>query len=141
MPFRPANGPTIFIVFIHDLDGTWKTLAIERNITIDDTLNTKIIVDDIFSGAKIWEEFIKYFTCQLDVCLSQNLSLSLKKNFFCPERMEFVGHDVCPNGNRPIVSKRALLEHWPAFVTVSHCPCSSQQTRPPSILGLYSPFL
>ena len=81
MPFGPANGPTIFIVFIHDLGGNWKTLAIERDLTINDTLNTKTIVDDIFSWAKTWEEFIKYFTCQLDVCLSQNLSLSLKKNF------------------------------------------------------------
>ena len=117
MPFGPVGGPTIFIVFIHDMDGTWKALAIERDLVIDETLNTKIIVDDVLSWAKTWEEFIKYFTCQLDVCLSQNLSLSLKKSFFCPERMEFVGHDVCSNGNRPAMSKRALLDHWPAFVT------------------------
>jgi len=31
--------------------------------------------------------------------------------------MEFVGHDVCLNGNHPVMSKRALLEHWPAFMT------------------------
>ena len=99
------------------MTGTWKTLAIERNLTIDDTLNIKIIVDNIFSWAKAWEEFIKYFTCQRDVCLSQNLSLSLKKRCFCPERMEFVGHDVCLNGNRPVIPKRALLEQWSAFMT------------------------
>jgi len=52
MPFGPTNGPTSFIVFIHDLDVTWKTLAIEHNLTIDDTLNTKMIVDNIFSWAK-----------------------------------------------------------------------------------------
>ena len=31
--------------------------------------------------------------------------------------MEFVGHDVCANGNCPAMSKYALMEHWPAFVT------------------------
>ena len=84
---------------------------------IDDTQNTNLIVDNIFSWAKIFDDFIKYLTCQLDVCLSQNLSLSLKKSFFCTGRMEFVGHDVCANGNHPAMSKHALMEHWPAFVT------------------------
>ena len=43
--------------------------------------------------------------------------LIFEKEFFCPDRMEFVGHDVCANGNRPAMSKHALMEHWPAFVT------------------------
>ena len=30
--------------------------------------------------------------------------------------MEFVGHDVSENGNRPAMSKHALMEQWPAFV-------------------------
>ena len=116
MPFGPVNGRVIFIIFIYDLDSTWKSLAESRGLTIDETLTTRIIVDDIFSWAKTFDEFIHYLTCQLDVCLSQNLSLSLKKSFFCPARMEFVGHDVCENGNRPAMSKHALMKHWPAFV-------------------------
>ena len=83
MPFGPVNGPVIFIVFMHDLDSTWKALAISRQLTIDETQNTKIIVDDIFSWAKTFCDFIRYLTCQLDVCLSQNLSL-FKKVFFLP---------------------------------------------------------
>ena len=117
MPFGPVNGPVIFIVFIHDLDSTWKALAVKRGLLIDDSLNTKIIVDNIFSWAKTFDAFIQYFTCQLDICITQNLSLSLKKSFFCPDRMEFVGHDVCSNGNRPAMSKHLLMTHWPAFVT------------------------
>ena len=117
MPFGPVNGPVIFIIFIHDLDSTWKALATKRGLTIDETLNTKIIVDDIFSWAKTFEEFMAMLTCQLEVCQSQNLSLSLKKSFFCPQRMEFVGHDVCENGNCPALSKHALMKSWPAFVT------------------------
>jgi len=116
-PCGPVNGPTIFIVFIHDLNGTWKALVYDRHLTIDNTLNTKIIIDDFSSWAKTWDEFIIYFTYQLDVCMSQNLSLSLKKSFFYPERMECVGRDVCPNSNRPAMSKHALLERWPRFVT------------------------
>ena len=47
--------------------------------------------------------------------MSQNLSLSLKKCLFCPERKEFVGHDVCTNVNRPAQSKHSLLKTWPGF--------------------------
>ena len=27
MPFGPVNGPSMFIMFIHDMDITWKALA------------------------------------------------------------------------------------------------------------------
>ena len=65
--------------------------------------------------APTFDDFIKCLTCQLQVCLSQNLSLSLKKCLFCPERMEFVRHDVCTNDNRPAQSKHSLLKSWPVF--------------------------
>ena len=29
--------------------------------------------------------------------------------------MEFVGHDVCTNGNRPAQSKHSLVKAWPKF--------------------------
>ena len=103
----PVNGPVIFIIFGHDMDATWKELGMTRGIDFHDGLGSKLIVDDIYSWAPTWMKFIDYLICQLDVCLSQNLSLSLKKCLFCPERMEFVGHDVCENGNRPAQSK-----HW-----------------------------
>ena len=115
MPVGPVNGPVIFIIFIHDMDATWKGLATTRGIVMDARTGTRIIVDDIFSWAPTFEAFIKYLTCQLQVCLSQNLSLSLKKCLFCPERMEFVGHDVCTDGNRPAQSKHSLLKSWPVF--------------------------
>ena len=52
MPFGPVNGPFIFIVFIHDLDTTWKANAVKKGIIIDKHTNTKIIVDDIHSWAQ-----------------------------------------------------------------------------------------
>jgi hypothetical protein len=52
--------------------------------------------------------------CQLRICQSQNLSLSLAKSHIFPKRFEFVGVDVSLDGNRPAMSKHALLHHWPA---------------------------
>lgn len=51
--------------------------------------------------------------CQLRVCLSQNLSLSLKKTHIFLQRMEFVGINVSPGGNCPVMSKHQLLATWP----------------------------
>ena len=52
MPFGPVNGPVIFIVFIHDMDGTWKSLLVKQGINMESGLtNTRMIVDDIFSWA------------------------------------------------------------------------------------------
>ena len=34
----------------------------------------------------------------------------------CPKRIEFVGHDVCADGNRPAQSKHSLLQTWPKFI-------------------------
>ena len=79
MPFGPVNGPFIFIVFIHDLDTTWKANAVKKGIIIDKHTNTKIIVDDIHSWAQNYKTAFAYLRCQLEVCWSQNLSLSLKK--------------------------------------------------------------
>ena len=78
-------------------------------------------MDNIFSWAKNSDNFIQDLTCQLDVCLSQNLTLSLKKSCLCPDRMDFFGQGICVNGNCPAMSKHALIalmEHWPSFVTI-----------------------
>ena len=110
MPFGPVNGPVIFVIFIHDMDVTWKDLARTRGIVFGLGTGTRIIEDGIFSWPPTFEVFIKYLERQLEVCMSQNLSLSLKKCAFCPECMAFVGRDVCIDGNRPTQSKRSLLK-------------------------------
>ena len=72
---------------------------------IDKDTNTNIIVEDILSWAKSLLIALIYMECQLKVCQSQNLSLSLRKSHIFPKRFEFVGIDVGPNGNRPAMSK------------------------------------
>ena len=79
MPFGPVNGPFIFIVFMHDLDTSWKANAVKRGIVIDKRTKTRIIVDDIHSWASSYNVAFAYLRCQLEACWSQNLSLSLKK--------------------------------------------------------------
>ena len=41
--------------------------------------------------------------------------LSVKKCILYKDKMKFVGHDVCDDGNRPAQSKRKLIENWPKF--------------------------
>ena len=102
-----------FISFIHDMDSTWKELAISRNIPIDDDTNSRIIVDDILSWVRIVAVALAYMPCQLQVCQSQNLLLSLKKASIFSKRFEFVGIYVSHDGNRSAMSKHQLIETWP----------------------------
>ena len=114
MPFGPTNGPATFINFIHDVNSIWKELAKSIGITIKDDNNTRIIVDDIVSWADTFQYSLLYMRCHLVVCRAYRLSLNLGKSHFFPLCFEFVGIDVCPEGNRPAKSKHQLLETWPA---------------------------
>jgi hypothetical protein len=114
MPFGPVNGPSTFIAFIHDMDGTWKDVARSLGIVIDKDMNTTIILDDIISWAKQVTAELLYMECQLCVCQSQNLSLSRKKSHIFPKQFEFVGVNVSPDCNCPAMSKHSLLHHWPS---------------------------
>ena len=50
----------------------------------------------------------------IKVCQAYNLSLTLRKSHFFPKHFEFVGIDVCDDGNCPAQSKHMLLKTWPA---------------------------
>jgi hypothetical protein len=114
MPFGPVNGPSTFISFIHDMDGTWKDVARSLGLVINEDMNTRIIVNDIVSWARQADQALAYMKCQLRICQSQNLSLSLAKSHIFPKQFEFIGVDVSLDGNRPTMSKHPLLHHWPA---------------------------
>ena len=88
-------------------------MAQQSGLIINDDTNTKIIVDDIFSWSELLEKALLYMECQLRICQAYRLSLSLKKSCIFSKRFEFVGIDVCPDGNRPAMSKHQLLVHWP----------------------------
>ena len=114
MPFGPTNGPATFVTFIHDIDSVWKALAVSLGVPIGDTTNTRIIIDDIVSWACEEDLALAYIRCQLIVCQAYRFNLNLLKSFFFPQRFEFVGIDVSPDGNRPAKSKHGLIKSWPA---------------------------
>ncbi len=62
MPFGPINGPATFINFIRDINSIWKD-AKQHGVTIDDDTNTKIIVNDIISWAKLVDSALAYTEC------------------------------------------------------------------------------
>jgi hypothetical protein len=95
MPFRPTSGPATFVNFIQDIDSVWKELAKEHGVPINDDTNTKIIIDDIVSWAKVLNFAIAYMECQLKVCQAYWLSLNLRKSHICPSCFKFVGINVC----------------------------------------------
>ncbi len=118
MPFGPTNGPATFINFIHDINSIWKELAQEHGVPIYKNTNTKIIVDNIVSWAKVLNFAIAYMECQLKVCQAYCLSLNLHKSCIFPSHFKFVGINACADGNRPAQSKHTLLKTWPAPETV-----------------------
>jgi hypothetical protein len=99
MPFGPTNGPATFVSFIQDVDSQLKSLACASGITIDNNTNMRIITDDIVNHGKDLEISLLYMECQLRICLSYCLSLSLKKSHIFPCQFEFVRNNVCPEGN------------------------------------------
>jgi hypothetical protein len=113
MPFGPVNGPAIFVEFMHDVDSTWKSLAQARSIDLNDSTNTRIIINNVLSHATSFALAKRFIECQLIVAHSHNLSLNLRKCHWFPSRLEFVGTDVTPDGNRPAQSKHDLLRTWP----------------------------
>jgi hypothetical protein len=114
MPFGPTNGPATFVNFIYDVDSQWKSLAHTMGIDINDDTNMRIIIDDIVSHGRDLATSLQYMECQLQVCMAYHLSLSLKKSFIFPKHFEFVGNDVCLDGNWPAQSKHQLLQSWPS---------------------------
>jgi hypothetical protein len=99
--------------FIYHIDSQWKALASLSGVQINEDTNTCIIVDNIVSHGINLDMSLKYMECQLCVCLAYRLSLSPKKSFIFPKQFEFVGNDVCEEGNHPAQSKHQLLSNWP----------------------------
>jgi hypothetical protein len=112
MPFGPTNSPATFINYIHDVNSQWKVLATFSCINISKDSNTRVIVDNIISHGDDLNTSLQYMECQLHVCCSYHLLLSLKKNFVFPKQYESVGNDICADRTCPAQSKYQLLSTW-----------------------------
>jgi hypothetical protein len=113
MPFGIVNGPTTYIVMKHDMKSVWDERAIANGIPVNDSNNSKIIVDDLFSYVESYRNGLSYLRQILLTTRTQNLSWKLSKCKFFPKSVEFVGHDLSFDGNRPSASKIPTLQTWP----------------------------
>jgi hypothetical protein len=153
MPFGPTNSPATFINFAHDICSVWQEEAWRCGVLVGDQYNTRIIVDDFVNWGTDLALTLLYMRCQLMVCQAYNLSLSLRKAKIFPARFEFVGVNVCSDGNRPARSKHVLLETWPepsevrdvanfiGFGVVLLIPCLGCFMRPLDVAGLALRYL
>ena len=110
---------------IHDVDSVWKEEATSQGIQVGRGIGATIIIDDILNWAKYFQLALQYISCQLRICKAYRLTLSLKKSHFFPKRVEFVGIDISPDGNRPAMSKHELPNHWPIPELVRDVPVLS----------------
>jgi hypothetical protein len=110
MPFRLVNAPTIDTIMIYDMKDFWDNKAMKMDISIDGNNNSTIIIDNNFCYVTSYESGLGYLKAILTVAHRHGLSWKLKKCFFFPNKVEFVGHDISQIGNFPADSKSPLLE-------------------------------
>ncbi len=121
----PSNGPTPWCSLAQQMTlQLLSTLSMmltasgkhsHRNLAWSSTTIQiqKSIANNIFSRAKLFEAALLYIECQLCVCQSDQLSLSLRKSHIFPKQLKFVGIEICLDENCPAMSKHQLLKHWP----------------------------
>jgi hypothetical protein len=113
MPFGPVNGPAIFIGMMLDICQEWQHEAVRRGLVISESLNTRIIVDDLFNFAPDYSQAFTYLESQLYVAARRRVTFKLSKSDFFVDRLEFVGVDVSNKSIYPASSKYELINSWP----------------------------
>jgi hypothetical protein len=118
MPFGLKNAPAIFVMIMHKLRSLWNEISLSKGIPIDDSNNTRIIIDDTFAFSESFTGLMVILRAIATVCRAYRLSLKLSKASFLPDVVEFVGVDVSVTGNMPATSKQVTLQNWSKPSTV-----------------------
>ena len=135
MPFGPTNAPSFYTAMMHNFQTEWDNLFLLRlkslpsihpsqpvHINHDGTVTTnasplnfgcKVIIDDILLWCSDSTLLVLYFSCVCEIFQKYRVSFKLSKCEFMTERVEYVGHDICPRGNCPAQSKFSLIDDWP----------------------------
>jgi hypothetical protein len=92
--------------------------AVTFHLHVDEDNNTTIIIDDTFGFVTSYDNGLNYLEAILTIARRHSLSWKLKKCFFFPSQVEFVGHDLTKAGNLPAESKSPLLASWSIPVIV-----------------------
>jgi hypothetical protein len=117
LPFGPMNGPAFYTCMMGIFRDEWNALFRSRHPSDTAHLGSRIIIDDILLWSTIISSLLLYFTCVCDVFIKYRVTFQLKKCEFLTDRIEYVGHDITPDGNCPARSKFDLIQDWPLPAT------------------------
>lgn len=113
MPFGPRNGPATYTAMMRKLKDEWDALFYQRNPGTLPAHGSNTIIDDILCWASCPTLLLSYFECVCAIFVKYRVSFRLDKCEFFMDRVEYVGHDLTPNGNCPASSKFNLVADWP----------------------------
>ncbi len=113
MPFGPRNAPAFYTCMMRIFKTEWEALFHSRYPTNSSHLGSRVIIDDILLWATRLDTLLQLFTCVCDVFMKYRVTFQLKKCEFLTDRIEYVGHDITPDGNCPAESKFDLITDWP----------------------------
>jgi len=111
MPMGVLNAQSVFAAMMITISADWMRLAALADLS---TAGSKVIVDDVLLYAKTIVELLAFFRIVLGVLRHYSATVKLKKCKFMPDRCEFVGVDVLPEGNSPAKSKHATFASIPS---------------------------
>ena len=117
MPFGPRNAPAFYTCMMRIFKGEWIALYRSRYPLDTAHLGSRIIIDDILLWATDLDALLRLFECVCDVFMKYRVTFQLKKCEFLTNRIEYVGHDITPDGNCPAESKFDLITDWPLPAT------------------------
>ena len=134
MPFGPTNAPGFYSAMMLNFKREWTALffeilrakeTIDGMVVVVDELdqvylngkkvnsNSKTIIDDILVWSGNLSLAIILCECVMKIFRKYRVSFRLDKCDFLKDRVEYVGHDICSNGNAPAKSKFDMINDWP----------------------------
>ena len=112
MPFGPRNAPAVYTAMMRIMNTEVVTLFNSRYPGSINRVGTKNIIDDSLFWSTEPMTCLCYFRCVCEIFTKYRLSFNPKKCDFFRQRIEWLGHDLRPDGNSPAQSKFNLIADW-----------------------------
>ena len=109
MPFSPRDAPAFYTCMMLVFRGEYDSLFKERRPNDMAHKGSNTIIDDILLWSMSLDTLLAYFECVCSVFMKYRVTFQLKKCEFLTNRIEYVSHDITPNGNCPAQSKFDLI--------------------------------
>ena len=125
MPMGVLNAQPVFVAMMNTIQAEWIQKTLEAGIP---NCGSKVIVDDILLHAYTIPHLFTFFRIVLHTLRHYRATVKLKKCKFLPNRCEFVGVDILPEGNSPEQSKYNVFANLP-------CPATWSDLR--MVIGMF----